>query len=187
MAGDPESTEIDALKQLSSTYEAERTWSSARAIWMASIGTAGATAAILAGLFFAWSYYEKAVQQISVFQSAPPEIVELQARLDRLETRVQQIDERLNQARVPSPTEPRKWGWELLRVGGDCSGEDIGMTETAVPDDAKCRGANVTAVCWDGNLFRNGPNPWCTYKSIAPEACVGGGAPGRLYRCVPRQ
>lgn len=101
----------------------------------------------------------------------PSQIVQIQRRLNDLEKRQGQ------------PVTGRRW--ELLRVGSDCSGEDIASTDTGQPEPTNCNNENITAVCWDGNLFRNGVRPWCTYKKISPDKCVGGGAPGRLFRCIP--
>jgi len=115
-------------------------------------------------------YQETRTPQLSAL---PAQVVQIQARLDELE----------KQKSLTSQGNH----WELLRVGSDCPGADIASTNgTDVPDPINCQNESVTAVCWDGSLFRNGTNKWCTYKRIAPEACVGGGAPGRLYRCVNR-
>jgi hypothetical protein len=114
-------------------------------------------------------YQETRTPQLS---ELPNQLVQIQARIDALEKR---------QGQTPSGRR-----WELVRVGSDCSGQDIAATTgTEEPDKANCQSPNVTAVCWDGNLFRNGTRPWCTYKSVEPDKCVGGGAPGRLYRCIP--
>ncbi len=91
---------------------------------------------------------------------------------------------------VPPP--PTSSGWQLEQVGfGDCPGQDIAATEGAQPAKEQCTKATagMSAVCWDGMVFVNRSNfrggPWCTYKDIPPSRCVGGAAPGRLYKCVP--
>lgn len=68
---------------------------------------------------------------------------------------------------------------------GDCSGTDVGRSEGHVPEPALCAGAARTAVCWDGDVRRNGPagRAWCTYKSVTAAQCRGGGAPGIVYSC----
>jgi hypothetical protein len=86
-----------------------------------------------------------------------------------------------------TPPAPTKTGW-ILQRSGDCTGRDIGETAGTEPAADKCSGPDVTAVCWDGTLWKNGSkfsgDAWCTYKRIPADACSGGSAPGRLFRCV---
>ena len=122
----------------------------------------------------------------------PKEFVNLEARVDNIEKRIEYQRPTGQRPTGQRPTGQRPTGrpsllprWELVRAGSDCTGQDIAATTgSAEPDKAKCSGPNITAVCWDGNLFRNGTGAWCTYKQVEPERCVGGGAPGRLFRCV---
>jgi hypothetical protein len=121
---------------------------------------------------------------VAVFyqQTRTPQLSELPDQFVRLQKRVEQLEARPGETGRPS-SGPQ---WQLSRVGGDCPGKDIAETSGAEPDKANCTGGNVTAVCWDGTLFRNGTRgAWCTYKAIEPQQCVGGGAPGRLFRCSP--
>jgi predicted acylesterase/phospholipase RssA len=88
------------------------------------------------------------------------------------------------------PPEISVKGWKLERLGFDCPGKDIPpATAGSTPDAARCENASQTAVCWDGTEFKNpsqfGGAPWCTYKAITADSCVGGRSPGRLYRCIP--
>ena len=70
---------------------------------------------------------------------------------------------------------------------GDCSGRDVGSHQAGyAPPDVDCLPDHYgkIAVCWDNQRWRH-PNgrAWCTYKSVTVEECVGGGAPGRIWRC----
>jgi hypothetical protein len=79
-----------------------------------------------------------------------------------------------------------KFNWDPAAVG-DCAGRDVGASfDSPSPVLAKCDASfvNRIAVCWDGTNLKNGPKAWCTYKSVTPEQCAGGAAPGRVYRCV---
>jgi predicted acylesterase/phospholipase RssA len=77
--------------------------------------------------------------------------------------------------------------WQRVRTG-DCAGDDIGKTPGVLPSDSFCTSPQRTAVCWDGQTFRNnsqfGGQPWCTYKRISADNCTGGSNPGILYRCA---
>ena len=117
-------------------------------------------------------YQQTQTPQLSAI---PDQLVGVQKRVDQLQARVDQL-----QAKPASGPK-----WQLSRVGGDCPGQDVAQTQGAEPDNANCTATNVTAVCWDGALFRNGTQAWCTYKRVEPDKCVGGGAPGRLFRCLP--
>jgi hypothetical protein len=108
----------------------------------------------------------------------PDQFVQLQRRVDDLERTVSSLP---RSAPTGHPVRPSSH-WELTRMGSDCAGRDIASTPTPTPDPAQCK-PGVTAVCWDGQLFRNGIGSWCTYKAVEPQACTGGGAPGRLYSC----
>jgi hypothetical protein len=117
---------------------------------------------------------------IAVFyqETRTPQLSDLPNQIVAIQRRINSLEQQQHQA----PAGPH---WVLHGVGSDCSGQDFGRTSgTAVPDPANCQNENVTAVCWDGNLFRNGTGSWCTYKRIPPDQCVGGSAPGRLYSCV---
>ena len=109
----------------------------------------------------------------------PAQFVDLQAKVDSLTTRVARIEK----TGADAQASPRLGGpqWELVRMGADCAGMDEAMTQGETPQPVNGR-AGAIAVCWDGKLFRNGVGAWCTYKRTTPEACVGGMAPGRLYR-----
>ncbi|MBR0903445.1 hypothetical protein [Bradyrhizobium liaoningense] len=118
----------------------------------------------------------------------PAKVVAVEARANDMQRRLSEIEERLKPQPQSSTPPPDRTGfhWQLVGVGADCSGNDIGSTSAGTPDANRCNANKVgtTAVCWDGGLFRNGLGPWCTYKAISPQACTGGGAPGRLYGCV---
>jgi hypothetical protein len=78
----------------------------------------------------------------------------------------------------------KKIVWE--RVGtGDCGGGDVGNSDGYIPDDNQAR-EGYTAVCWDGRTYNNkyDRRAFCTYKSIAPDQCRGGGNIGVMYRAV---
>ncbi len=72
---------------------------------------------------------------------------------------------------------------------GDCSGRDKlngNGTVGFVPNVQQCDAntVNQIAVCWDNHTFKNGGRPWCTYKEVTLEQCVGGAAPGAVHRCA---
>ena len=112
-------------------------------------------------------------------QYTPKALGDLDARFRQLEAQVHAIE---------SPgAVPQAKGWQLVRID-DCPGTDdanVGPTSGATPKPDRCKATNITAVCWDGELYQNGGSPWCTYKRINPSSCSGGGRPGRLYRCDP--
>jgi hypothetical protein len=115
----------------------------------------------------------------------PDKYVKLEAEINNIQRSLTQIDQRLSTLPTAAPQSVGSH-WELLRTGSDCAGNDIAATAGANPDAGRCNAgaSNSTAVCWDGQLFRNGLTAWCTYKAIQPQACTGGGAPGRVFRCV---
>lgn len=123
---------------------------------------------------------EVVANSLAVFyqQTQTPQASALPSQIVAIQRRINDLEKRQDQP-VRGPR------WELLRVGSDCSGQDIASTDTDRPEPTNCKNDDVTAVCWDGSLFRNGTRPWCTYKKIRPDQCVGGRAPGRLYRCIP--
>jgi hypothetical protein len=105
----------------------------------------------------------------------------LDEQLRSLEVRISAVEQRLE----PRISQRR---WMKLREGADCSGLDVGETPTVVPAAGNCTSDLITAVCWDGTVFRNptsknGSPAWCTYKRVAAEDCTGGGRPGIVYRC----
>jgi hypothetical protein len=62
----------------------------------------------------------------------------------------------------------------------------VGSTTGFVPDVSMAAKAR-TAVCWNGNPYRNRNRPgaaFCTYKDIDPAQCVGGTNIGVKYRAV---
>jgi predicted acylesterase/phospholipase RssA len=112
-----------------------------------------------------------------------------EASRNKVEDRVRELEVALTRINRQPPSQTILSGWQLDRLGFDCPGKDISATAGAVPEPGKCTSAGLTAVCWDGVEFKNrsqfGGDPWCTYKALSPERCVGGTAPGRLFRCVP--
>src|SRR5262249_38416633 len=105
--------------------------------------------------------------------------------------RVHQLEAASGAAKAAAaPLKPNP-GWQLDRLGFDCPGGGIGKTEGSNPEAGKWTKPKITAVCWYGNNFKSPSEvdgrAWCTYKAIAPEACVSGLSPGRLYRCTPPQ
>jgi hypothetical protein len=108
------------------------------------------------------------------------------------EKRAQAAESQLQQLKAAGTTIPppkTTTGWQL-QTAGDCPGRDFASTEGNEPKIEYCKDSNVSAVCWDGGVFANptqfGGRPWCTYKNVPPSECVGGRAPGRLFRCVPK-
>ncbi|MCK6530435.1 putative metal-binding motif-containing protein [Myxococcota bacterium] len=78
--------------------------------------------------------------------------------------------------------------WNYVGVG-DCSGHDITQTAPSPePDVGQCSESQLglAAVCWDNAAYYNVnlPTGGCTYKTLSPEACVGGANPGFMYVCV---
>jgi len=107
--------------------------------------------------------------------------VAARTKLTNLEAQVAQL-----QKNTQGP--PQQTHWLLQGEGSDCPGHDVGVSSGPKPDDAKCTSPNISAVCWDGELYFNKTGPasaWCTYKDIPPNQCAGGGAPGRLFKCNP--
>ena len=104
------------------------------------------TAAISIAAFGA---YLKTSSQL--LEGARLNIERIQRTLDRLEGRVKTLEEKANV--VPSRPPP-------VRID-DCPGKDLPHpTQGATPQPAHCTSPNVTAVCWDGTIFRNGASAW---------------------------
>jgi hypothetical protein len=137
---------------------------------------------VVAASIFGYAQFVKSVQ--IPLSEAPPAIVEVEKHVQDIDGRVRQLEQKALQLNSSSTGPAPKKHWELVRTG-DCSGGDLSQSPGAEPDEAKCTDPNVTAVCWDNQLFRNGGTAWCTYKRIAMAACNGGSAPGRMYQCKP--
>jgi hypothetical protein len=86
------------------------------------------------------------------------------------------------------------FAWKQVGVG-DCGGQDIACSAGAGPSDVECNAKRVglTSVCWTGGANKGyppfpgcqgDPADWCTYKSVTPEACKGGGRPGEMWVCT---
>jgi hypothetical protein len=80
-----------------------------------------------------------------------------------------------------------EFAWKQAGVG-DCPSSDVGQTQgSAIPAPDKCHAltAGQIAICWDGVTYQNGgTQPWCTYKSVSPGQCTGGGQLGVMYVCT---
>jgi hypothetical protein len=87
--------------------------------------------------------------------------------------------------------------WKQVGVG-DCSGQDIACSAGANPNQPECNAERVglTSVCWTGGRNKGyppfpgchgSPLDWCTYKSVSPGACKGGGAPGEMWVCAQEE
>jgi hypothetical protein len=115
-----------------------------------------------------------------IVEAAQLNIERTQQSSARLESRVKVLEDKANV--VPSRPSQK---WETVRID-DCSGKDLpNPTQGAAPEPARCTAPEITAVCWDGAIFRNGASAWCTYKAVNPAQCSGGSRPGQLYRCNP--
>jgi hypothetical protein len=80
-----------------------------------------------------------------------------------------------------------KFRWVSTGNFSDCSANDRrGLTEGVVPVPSECKDTTVglAAICWDQITYHGAAaSPVCTYKSLTPEACVGGASPGVVYQC----
>ncbi len=80
-------------------------------------------------------------------------------------------------------------GWVSVGSISDCTGNDRApYTSGDIPDPANCTQATVglAAVCWNGTNYSNVAFPGqaeCTYKSVTPANCTGGGNPGYMFVC----
>ncbi len=136
---------------------------------------------VVAASVAAYAGYIKGVQEPLIH--TPASIVDVEARTAANEEKLKEIVARLDQAQVAKSTKPKGPRWELIRQGADCTGKDVAASAGADPDPSKCTSPTLTAICWDQQLFKNGTDPWCTYKSIVPSQCTDGSSPGRLYAC----
>ncbi len=78
--------------------------------------------------------------------------------------------------------------WAATGNISDCGDHDrADFTGGDVPDPAECNATTLglAAVCWDQTTHTMpfASSPVCTYKSLPPEACVGGWYPGVVYEC----
>jgi hypothetical protein len=114
---------------------------------------------------------DQATERLSETKISAPT---LDVQLRALETRMNALEQAIKQR-------PAQRIWKEFRKGGDCSGLDAAQSQTAAPAPEKCTSDLITAVCWDGVQFQDGPSPWCTYKRVAAEQCTGGLRPGIVY------
>ena len=101
-------------------------------------------------------------------------------------TKLTNLEAQVAQLQRNSQGQPQQPHWVLQGEGSDCPGHDIPPPSSGPgPDEGRCTSSDISAVCWDGELYFNKTGPssaWCTYKNIPPNRCVGGGAPGRLFQ-----
>jgi hypothetical protein len=143
---------------------------------------AGLLLEVVAASIFGYVQFIKSVQ--IPLSETPSAIVGVEKRVQDIDGRVKQLEQRPLRSNSSSIGPAPKNHWELVRTG-DCTGGDFNQSPGSEPDEAKCTDPNFTAVCWDNQIFRNGGTAWCTYKRIALTVCNGGSAPGRMYQCKP--
>jgi hypothetical protein len=88
----------------------------------------------------------------------------------------------------------RQFEWVAAGIPAtDCTANDTATSLTGSdpsPENCNARRVGTIAVCWTGAEYKNAANPgkkadqqWCAYKSVAPDKCSGGAAPGIVYVC----
>ena len=86
--------------------------------------------------------------------------------------------------------------WYYSGHYGDWPGKDYACTEGTKPKNKYCSSTKrkVIAVCWDNRPTGypdipdnncQGANEWCVYKSNVNINGPAGGAPGKVFFCVP--
>jgi hypothetical protein len=87
------------------------------------------------------------------------------------------------QSEASEPAPPLTW--QLVGIG-DCTGQDVAMTDGSTPDNSKATPGH-TAICWDGVTYINKGDPgkaFCAYKKVSYDSCKGGSNPGEMFKPV---